>query len=287
MPTGVCAPLSSTQRDPLLRKVTRRGVKIHRVELMNLGLANGTQTIRPRLRQADASGGFDLQLDFKMFARFARARRGFVWNSHPASLSDIVGFILKMMSAQFTPDPAPEPPPPTHTADAPPTPDAIHAAEHAVGRAVELLRQAAVPQELHAQFVPMSRRWLIRRPARFASLGHVWRVGALLLEADGSLWSVGKTVRSQKREILGIQSEAQELRRDLAGVAFLSGIPEGTQVNYDTEPLHLDRVTATPAGPLVWHHGAIRVRWRPGASPSDAPSLEEFFADRIALLCQH
>lgn len=162
----------------------------------------------------------------------------------------------------------------------------------AVGR----LQAAGVEPEALAEFVPAGRRWLVLpRAATMRPLGEVWRLGALLLGTDGTLYAAGRATRAAERGRPGYQSASREERRELAAAALHGGYPAGTPVNFDVTQIRLVELVTrhdppepeTPAEhplPLGVHDGELRVRWRPGASLDGAATLDAYLAERVELL---
>lgn len=144
-----------------------------------------------------------------------------------------------------------------------------------------------------AELVPAGRRLLVfPRPATMRPLGEVWRLGVLLLDADGRLYAAGRATRAAERGRVGYQSVSREERRELAAAALRGGYPEGAPVNFDVTPIALDGVdagSAVPLGddpelPVGYADGMLRVRWRAGAPLEGAPPLEQYLRERVDLL---
>jgi len=169
----------------------------------------------------------------------------------------------------------------------------------ACSEAARALREAAVELEALAELVPERRRLgIFRRPATMRKLGGAWRLGVLLLGDDAdeiSLYAMGRTTRAAERGRAGYQSRSLEDRRDLAAAALRGGYPPGTPVNFDARRLPLDGSALgrlCPELPIDLHAAAsddetrleVRVRWRPGAALDDAPTLERYLTERVALL---
>ena len=166
------------------------------------------------------------------------------------------------------------------TADFESSPDADLRA--AVAWALEELAAVKFPTEVLAQLHPARRRFLIRKNPTFEALGEVWRLGPLLIATTGEVFAHGRTIRAAKRERLGIQSESQEARRDLAGFAFDSGFAEGSEVNFDAVFIPLTR--AQLVWPLTAVGSEVRVLWRRGADASSSPEFGSFLRDRVMLM---
>lgn len=163
------------------------------------------------------------------------------------------------------------------------------------GRAAELCRdtarrltEAGVPIEHLAEFVPARRRlWVLTLPASMRPLSEVWRLGRLLLDRKGQLYSGGRITRAAERGRLGYQSLSREERRDIAAAALRGGYEAGTAVNFDALPLPLELATLESLGsdsPLVFAGGELRVRWHIGADAEMAPTLDRYLRERSELL---
>ncbi len=150
------------------------------------------------------------------------------------------------------------------------------------------LVSAGVAPEALAEFVPAGKRLLVLpRAATMRPIGEVWRLGALLLGTDGSLWAAGGATRAAERGRAGYQSISREERRDLAAAALRGGYEIGAPVNFDAAPLLLDEIDLRALGrdcPIGWADDEVRVRWRPGAPLEGASTLEGFLRERAALL---
>lgn len=174
-----------------------------------------------------------------------------------------------------------------------------------------------------AELVPAGRRLLVfPRPATMRPLGEVWRLGVLLLDAEGRLYAAGRATRAAERGRVGYQSVSREERRELAAAALRGGYPEGAPVNFDVTPIALDDVDAAgtagaagaghtagtrgpsgtrsladprspadpvalghdPDGPVGYADEMLRVRWRAGAPLEGAPPLAQYLRERVDLL---
>lgn len=165
--------------------------------------------------------------------------------------------------------------------------DAGSSDEHACRAAVSQLLAAEISPEALAEYVAPRRTFLRTKPATMLPIGEVWRLGPLLLSTDGRLYAAGHATRSAERGRPGYQSASREERREIAAAALRGGYPVGTPVNYDATPIPIpipDEEGPLSDGPIGMSSGALRVRWRPGASLDDAPTLQEFLAERVSLL---
>lgn len=166
----------------------------------------------------------------------------------------------------------------------------VDAVTETVRGAAAQLRDAGVAPEALAEFVPERRKFLIRRRATMRPIGHVWRLGTLLIGDDPALptlFVAGRATRSAVRPYPGNQSISREERRDLAAAALHGGYSEGTAVNFDALPVLIDDASLgalAPELPLGLVAGEIRVRWRAGAPLDGAQTLAAYLAERVDLL---
>ena len=165
---------------------------------------------------------------------------------------------------------------------------ALDRAAHACADAVAALQQAGVPPEPLAEYVPEGRRFFVLpKPATMRAIGEVWRLGSLLLDAEGRLWAAGRATRAAERGRIGYQSVSREERRDIAAAALHGGFATGTTVNYGAGQLPLDEDSTQAPGaeaPIAFANGEVRVRWRAGASLEGAPTLAQYLTERVNLL---
>jgi len=165
------------------------------------------------------------------------------------------------------------------------------------------LADAGIAPEPLAELIP-ERRVLrfFRKPARMEQRDSVWRLGVFLLssaetESGHRLYATGRITRAAERARPGYQSRSLEDRRDRAAAAFRGGFVPGEVVHYDADPIPLDDELRTrldaqsPLGISLADPSAapgrppeLRVRWRPGASLDDAPTLERYLDERASLL---
>lgn len=161
-------------------------------------------------------------------------------------------------------------------------------ATRACTETAQALQRAGVMPEALAEFVPEGRKFLILpKAATMKPLGRAWRLGSLLLDTSGALWTAGRATRAAERGRPGYQSESREERRDVAAAALRGGYFEGAPVNFDARQLPLDEsaVRALSADePIGWADGEVRVRWRAGAPIEGAPALESYLRERADLL---
>ncbi|MRX43058.1 hypothetical protein [Agromyces kandeliae] len=169
--------------------------------------------------------------------------------------------------------------------------DAAGAAERAreaVERAVRELVEASARTETLAEFVPGRRVLGMPRAPRMHVVGPVWRLGVLLLDADGRLYATGRVVRAERAVRRSIPAESVAEQRAYRAAAVKGGIPEGETVVFDAEPLSIEpdalvvgdgplRLIPRDEGPVVG------VRWNPAFADAALP-LDAYLAERVDLL---
>ncbi|GEK80627.1 hypothetical protein [Agrococcus baldri] len=120
---------------------------------------------------------------------------------------------------------------------------------------------------------------LQRRPT-MRSLGRAWRMGALLLQADGSVWATGVSTRVAEPGRPQHHTASVEIRRAYRAAAIQGGFPMGETVNHGIAPIALDATLIGGTGALFVRAGEAWVRWG-----TDAPvELERYLGDLSELL---
>ena len=116
-------------------------------------------------------------------------------------------------------------------------------------------------------------------------VGHAWRLGVLLLTADGELFATGEITRAIEPQVaVTNHSESAERRREFRRAAVRGRFPEGETINHGFTPIALDAESlAQSSGPLLIENGAVVVRW--SASLGTRP-LASYLADRTHLLTE-
>ncbi|GAA1441904.1 hypothetical protein GCM10009617_12500 [Leifsonia poae] len=154
-----------------------------------------------------------------------------------------------------------------------------------VADAVARLSEAGARQEELATFIPRQLRMLIAREPVLQPVGRVWRLGVLLLDADGVLRATGAITRATEPGRPAYQSQSAETRRAYRAAAQRGHFASGATVNYDTEVIDLDAEgLRSTAGPLFLRNGRALVRWSPTATDADAVDFARYLAERVELL---
>ena len=166
-----------------------------------------------------------------------------------------------------------------HVDDARVLSDAREMTDAARGR----LREAGARTEAHARYVPPRRVLLIQRAATMEPLGRVWRLGVLLLDADGGLHGTGSLTRAVPTGHPNLQSLSAETRREYRQAALKAGFDQGETVNFDTVPIEWDAgLLRSSDGPLVLTDDGLGVRW--AATAAALVPFERYLAERVELL---
>ena len=166
-----------------------------------------------------------------------------------------------------------------------PQDDAVDRAKRLLREAADRLAAAGIADEAVAEFEPATRRLGIPRRARLRPVGRGWRLGVLLLEADGTVRATGSVTRAVPPGHPGHMAVSTEERREVRGAAFRGPFPQGSTVNYDAPVIPLSPEALEGAtGPLLLRDDAVRVRWSLSAGDDAARDLEPYLAERVGLL---
>jgi hypothetical protein len=145
------------------------------------------------------------------------------------------------------------------------------AARVAVAAAVQRLRDAGVPTETRVAAV---RRSFGR--TRLRPVGEVWRLGALCVAADGSVFATGEVIVVAEPTHPNYRNELAVRRNELRGLLRRAGLPVGAAVVLDARPLDLE----APEPPLVALAEGLGVQWTRGGEPIP---LDRYLDERVAL----
>lgn len=155
-------------------------------------------------------------------------------------------------------------------------------------RAVERLDAAGARDEALAVLVEPRRVLLVRREAVLRPVGRAWRLGALMLDRDGTLYATGALVRAREAGVRNYQSQSAEERRDLRAAALRGRFAPGETVNHGWRELALD-VDALRAGdgPVFFApDGTLRVRWNAALGDAAARDVAAYLDERVRLLVE-
>lgn len=161
--------------------------------------------------------------------------------------------------------------------------DAASAARSEVASAVARLVSAAAPTETLASYRPPHRTLLIPRPGSFRPIGPVWRLGVLLLGADGALFATGAVTRARDPKHPNFTSVSGEERRELREAARKAGFGIHDSVHFDAQPLPFDE-TLGSVGPLVLRDGDLSVSWNASRAVNSLRPFAGYLAERVELV---
>lgn len=116
----------------------------------------------------------------------------------------------------------------------------------------------------------------VSRPPVIEPAGRAWRLGSLLLDAEGNLFAVGRVTRAvEPRDFNADKTVAGEARREEQRAAARGSFVRGETVNFDIRSLHLD----APEVPLALVDGVLIVLDGTVRMP-----LARYLTDRAELL---
>ncbi|MFE5670703.1 hypothetical protein ACFQ58_03740 [Agromyces sp. NPDC056523] len=168
---------------------------------------------------------------------------------------------------------------------------AVARARDAVGRAVQALTEASARTETLAEYVPGRRVLGVPRAPRMRVIGPVWRLGVLLLDADGRVYGTGRVIRAERAARKSVTAESVAEQRAFRAAAIKGGIAEGATVVFDAEPFELAAgalAAGATSGPLVLTTAVdgsaqVAVRWNPSRDDALIP-IESYLVERVDLL---
>ncbi|MFF2275965.1 hypothetical protein [Agromyces sp. NPDC058126] len=165
-----------------------------------------------------------------------------------------------------------------------PAPDPLEQLRAMLADAAARLAAAHARDEVLAELVQPKAVLGIARAVRMADRGRVWRLGVLLLAADGGLHATGHVVRAERPARRSVLAASVAEHRAWQAAAVKGGIAEGETVNFDAPPVDLAELARDGAsGPVVFDGEVVRVRWNP-RQPSALAELDRYLDDRVGLL---
>ena len=164
---------------------------------------------------------------------------------------------------------------------------AAAAAQEALHHAVEELRARGVPDEAVAVLRTPRAFGPIRRAPVMVPTGRAWRLGVLLLAADGGLAATGRVTRALEPTRSQDLSAGVEARKDARRAAARGRFREGEAVHWDVVPLTLAAdALLDPGDPfpgrLSLRGQEVVVQWGPTAG--DVRPLAAYLRDRLDVL---
>jgi hypothetical protein len=140
-----------------------------------------------------------------------------------------------------------------------------------IAEAVDRLVATGARTELRAEVRAGRRFGPVRRPDVVVPLGRVWRLGVLLLDAEGRLYRTGEVIHAQPVRFDNHQSDRAAARRALRVAIQRAGIAPGETVVLGAEPVVAD---------------AREVSWDGSGDPATRVPLADYLRDRVALLAE-
>jgi hypothetical protein len=139
-----------------------------------------------------------------------------------------------------------------------------------IAAALVRLTATGARTELRMTRRPGRRFGPIRRPDVLEPAGRVWRLGVLLLDAEGRLYRTGEVIQAQTLRFDNHQSNRAAARRELREALDRAGVEAGETVNVDAEPVAVDDVR--------------EVSWNGSGDPTTFVPLADYLRDRVELL---
>ncbi|GAA0439169.1 MULTISPECIES: hypothetical protein [Leifsonia] len=167
--------------------------------------------------------------------------------------------------------------------------EAVAALRAVIAEVAAMLREAGAREEALATYEDRQRKLLIMREPVLRPAGRVWRLGVLLLDADGGLHATGSIVRATEPGRTQYVSVSAETRRAYRAAAERGHFRDGETVNFDAEPVALDvgslrEAAETGRGPLFLREGRVLVRWSAAVADADARDAVGYLRERADLL---
>lgn len=158
---------------------------------------------------------------------------------------------------------------------------ALAAVRAALERAVTRLVAAGARDEALAVYIEGRKVLGITRPAVLRPVARGWRLGALLLGQDRTLYATGSIIRAGEAGVRNYQSQSAEDRRDLRAAALRGKFAPGETVNHGWTLLD----PGAPCDPLVLApDGTVRVRWNRALGDDASRELSAYLDERVGLL---
>jgi hypothetical protein len=141
------------------------------------------------------------------------------------------------------------------------------------------------PSEQLAELIVPNAFLGIKRSGRLKRAGEVWHLGIFLMDASGTLFRAGETVRAEDIPHTEHNSAYKAERREIAYAAFKAGYAPGAVVNFGATRIDLDSASRSDTtGPMFVRGPDVFVRWRSGAADAEAVLFKDYLAERLDLL---
>jgi hypothetical protein len=155
-----------------------------------------------------------------------------------------------------------------------------------LGRTVAILAAAGVPDEALAAWKHTRGVLGIGASDSLVPAGRAWRLGVLLLDRSGFLYSTGEVTRALPPGRAAVnRSTAGEERRAIRAIAARGSFPRGEVINHGWVPIPLAELsTVSIAGPLSVRGGVVFVQFDPASGDLGFAPLERYLTDRVSIL---
>jgi hypothetical protein len=140
----------------------------------------------------------------------------------------------------------------------------------AITDAVARLTAADARTEVLAVWRTGRRLGPIRRPDALEAVGWVWRLGAVLLDAEGRLYTTGTVIQAQPLRFDNHQSNRAAERRELRAAVEKAGVAPGETVDVDAVEVDPDDLR--------------EVSWDGSGDPGTLVPLARYLRERADLL---
>ena len=141
-----------------------------------------------------------------------------------------------------------------------------------IARTIEQLDVAGVAEEWLAALKPGRRIGPITTAQRLVPVGRAWRLGELLIDRNGQLYSTGSVTRAMEpTEFAANKSPAEQERRELQRAAMRGSFATGSSVNFGYQPISPGETSR-----LRTADGVLTLRLQ----HADVP-LETYLSDRV------
>ncbi|WP_066461761.1 hypothetical protein [Sanguibacter suarezii] len=155
-----------------------------------------------------------------------------------------------------------------------------------LARAVDRLSAAGARDEVLAEYVEARKVLGLTRQAVLRPVARAWRLGALLLGRDGTLYATGSIVRAGEAGVRNYQSQSAEDRRDLRAAALRGKVAPGETVNHGWRVLDPASIFRAASTDVVFGaaDGTVRVRWNAALGDDASRELGAYIDERVGLL---
>jgi hypothetical protein len=140
----------------------------------------------------------------------------------------------------------------------------------AIAEAVARLVAAGARTEVLMRWRTGRRVGPIRRPDALEAVGRVWRLGAVLLDAEGRLYTTGTVIQAQPLRFDNHQSNRAAERRELRAAVEKAGVAPGETVDVDAVEVDPDDLR--------------EVSWDGSGDPGTLVPLARYLRERADLL---